>query len=127
MKFLLTCAGTAGHINPAIAVADRLKRLMPDARFLFVGSGRTLENQLIPAAGYPIENITITGFSRGLSPQKLAANLKTLHNLSVSARQCKRILTDFKPDIVIGTGGYVCYPVLKAASQMGIPTVLHES
>lgn len=127
MRFLLTCAGTAGHINPAIAVADRLKMLMPDAAFLFVGSGRTLENRLIPAAGYEIENITISGFSRGFSPKKIGENLKTLRNLAVSARQCRRIIQSFKPDVVIGTGGYVCYPVLKAASGQKIPTVLHES
>ncbi|MBQ9062800.1 MAG: glycosyltransferase, partial [Eubacterium sp.] len=67
MKFLLTCGGTAGHINPAIAIADALRKILPDCEILFVGSGRELENKLIPMQGYPIRNITITGFSRSRS------------------------------------------------------------
>ena len=127
MKFLLACAGTAGHINPALAVAGRLRELMPDAAFLFAGSGRELENRLIPAAGFPIENIKITGLARGLSAAALRQNLRLVRVLHQAGRQSREMLLRFRPDAVIGTGGYVCYPVLKQAAAMGIPTLLHES
>lgn len=127
MKFLLACAGTAGHINPALAIANRLRELWPDAQFMFVGSGRDLEKQLIPGAGYTLRNITITGFYRGIKPRDIKHNLGTLKNLHVSKRECREILDSFQPDIAIGTGGYVCYPILKAAAKRRIPTVIHES
>ena len=127
MRFLLACAGTAGHINPALAIANRLREAYPHAEFLFVGSGRDLENRLIPSAGYPLRNITITGFSRGVKPRDIKRNLRTLRNLSVSKKECRDILDEFVPDVAIGTGGYVCYPILKAAAKRHIPTVIHES
>lgn len=127
MKFLFTCGGTAGHINPAIALADEMRLTVPDSKILFVGSGRRLENRLIPEAGYTIENITISGFERGLSPHKLIRNIKTIRSLATAALQSGEIIRRFKPDAVIGTGGYVCYPVLKKAAQLGIPTFIHES
>jgi UDP-N-acetylglucosamine--N-acetylmuramyl-(pentapeptide) pyrophosphoryl-undecaprenol N-acetylglucosamine transferase len=127
MKFLFACGGTAGHINPAIALADELRRTVPDSRILFVGSGRRLENKLIPEAGYTIENITVSGFERGISPNKLVRNIKTIRNLTTAAAQSEAIIGRFKPDAVIGTGGYVCYPVLKKAARKGIPTFVHES
>lgn len=127
MKFLFTCAGTAGHINPALALADELRRTVPDSKILFVGSGRRLENRLIPEAGYDIENIKISGFERGISPKKLLYNIRTIKGLATAARQSADIIGRFKPDAVIGTGGYVCYPVLKRAAKLGIPTLLHES
>jgi UDP-N-acetylglucosamine--N-acetylmuramyl-(pentapeptide) pyrophosphoryl-undecaprenol N-acetylglucosamine transferase len=127
MKFLFACGGTAGHINPAIALADELRRTVPDSRVLFVGSDRRLENKLIPEAGYDIENITISGFERGLSPNKLIRNIKAIKKLASAAAQSAEIIARFKPDAVVGTGGYVCYPVLKKAAQRGIPTFLHES
>jgi UDP-N-acetylglucosamine--N-acetylmuramyl-(pentapeptide) pyrophosphoryl-undecaprenol N-acetylglucosamine transferase len=127
MRFLLTCAGTAGHINPALALADELRRLAPDAKILFIGSGRRLENRLIPQAGYDIKNIKISGFERAVTPENFLRNIKTLRNLALSAAQSSEILRIFMPDAVIGTGGYVCYPVLKKASELGIPTFLHES
>lgn len=127
MKLLFTCGGTAGHINPAIALADELRRIVPDSRIIFVGSGRRLENRLIPEAGYDIKNISISGFERGITPDKLARNYKTLRSLTKAAAQSEEIIERFKPDAVIGTGGYVCYPVLKKAARMGIPTFIHES
>ncbi len=127
MKFLLACAGTAGHINPALAIANRLREAYPGAEFLFVGSGRDLENRLIPSAGYPLRNITISGFYRGIKPRDIKHNLRTLKNLSVSKKECRDILDAFAPDIAIGTGGYVCYPILKAAAKRHIPTLIHES
>jgi len=127
MNFLLVCSGTAGHINPALAIAESLRRVMPDANILFVGSGRELENRLIPAAGYEIKNIKMTGLKRGFSPSKIIYNIKTVKNLAMSGGEAGRIIRDFKPNTVIGTGGYVCYPVLKKAARMGTPTMIHES
>lgn len=127
MKFLFVCGGTAGHINPALAIAGRLRELFSDAQFMFVGSGREMENRLIPAEGYEIRNITMTGFSRSLSFAGLKKNIFTVKNLIVSAGESRRILNEFRPDVVIGTGGYVCYPVITAAAKKGIPTVIHES
>lgn len=127
MNFLFACGGTAGHINPAIAVAGRLKELMPESKFLFVGAKGKMEEDLVPRAGYEIELIEITNIQRSLSPAGIKHNLKTALNVVKSLGASKRIIRDFKPDVVIGTGGYVCFPVLKAAQMMGIPTVLHES
>ena len=127
MRFLFACGGTAGHINPALAVANRLRELFPEAEFMFVGSGRAMENRLIPGAGFPLRNITVTGFSRGVKPRDIKHNIGTVKNLSVAKRECGEILDSFKPDIAVGTGGYVCYPILKAAAKRRIPTVIHES
>ncbi|MGM9521734.1 MAG: UDP-N-acetylglucosamine--N-acetylmuramyl-(pentapeptide) pyrophosphoryl-undecaprenol N-acetylglucosamine transferase [Oscillospiraceae bacterium] len=127
MRFLFACGGTAGHINPALAVAGMLRDMLPGSQFIFVGSGREMENRLIPAEGYELKNIKITGFARGVKPRDIKHNLATLKNLSISGRESRDIIENFKPDIVIGTGGYVCYPVLKAAAKRGIPTVMHES
>lgn len=126
-RFLFVCGGTAGHINPALAIAGELEKILPDSEFVFVGSGRTMEKKLIPAAGYELKNIHISGFARGIKPKQIAANFKMVKNLSVAAKESKKIIEEFKPDAVIGTGGYVCYPVLKQASKMGIPTIMHES
>jgi UDP-N-acetylglucosamine--N-acetylmuramyl-(pentapeptide) pyrophosphoryl-undecaprenol N-acetylglucosamine transferase len=127
MKYLFACGGSAGHINPAIALADEMRRAVPDSKILFIGSGKRLENRLIPEAGYAIENIRISGFERGFTPGKLYRNFKSLRNLATAARQSADIIGRFKPDAVIGTGGYVCYPVLKRAARLGIPTLIHES
>lgn len=127
MKFVLTCGGTAGHINPALSVAGRLRELMPDSEFLFLGAEGHMEMQLVPREGYDIRPLRITNISRGRSLKALAHNLNTVKNVFVSEREAKAILKDFRPDLAIGTGGYVCYPVLMAASKLGIPTVVHES
>lgn len=127
MKFLFACGGTAGHINPAIAVAGRLKELMPESEFLFVGAKGKMEEDLVPRAGYNIELIEITNIQRSLSPAGIKHNMKTALNVVKSLGASKGIIKEFQPDVVIGTGGYVCFPVLKAAQMMKIPTVLHES
>lgn len=127
MKFVLTCGGTAGHINPALAVCGRLKELYPDSRFLFLGAEGKMEMELVPRAGYEIRALPITNISRGKSPKAIAHNLKTLWNVHASRVQTRKILKDFQPDAVIGTGGYVCYPVLREAAALGITTLLHES
>lgn len=127
MNFLFACGGTAGHINPAIAVAGRLKELMPESRFLFVGARGRMEEDLVPRAGYEIRLVNITNLQRKLDLEGIRHNLVTAKNVLVSLREARRIIKEFAPDVVIGTGGYVCFPVLRAAHGMGIPTVLHES
>ena len=127
MRFLFTCGGTAGHINPAIAVAGRLRELMPESEFLFLGAEDKMEMQLVPREGYEIRPLPITNISRGHSAEALLHNAKTLANVARSMEKTDRVLREFKPDAVIGTGGYVCYPVLRQAAKRGIPTLVHES
>ena len=123
MKVLMTGGGTGGHVNPALAIASTIKAHHPDAEIAFVGTFRGLENRLVPAAGYPLYHVQIQGFQRKLT----LSNFKTLYYALTSPGKAKSILREFKPDVVIGTGGYVCWPIMKAAAQMGIPTALHES
>ena len=127
MRFLFTCGGTAGHINPALAVAGRLKELLPDAQFLFIGVEGKMEMQLVPLAGYEIRGLNMTYIRRGHDLQALRYNLETLKNVAVSTRQAREIIREFGPDAVIGTGGYICFPVLKAAAQLHVPCFVHES
>lgn len=123
MRVIMTGGGTGGHVNPAIAIANTIKRNDPASEILFVGTERGIENKLTAAEGYPIKHVEIKGFKRSLSLD----NIKAAYLAFVSPMRAKRIVKEFKPDIVIGTGGYVCWPVLVAASRMGIPTAVHES
>lgn len=127
MKFAFTCGGTAGHINPALAVALYLKENLPDTEFLFIGAEGMMEMELVPREGYEIKPLRITNISREKSFEGFRHNCETVMNVLRSQREAKRILKDFAPDVVIGTGGYVCYPVITAAHSLGIPTVIHES
>jgi len=127
MRFLFTCGGTAGHINPAIAVAGRLRELLPDSEFLFVGAEGNMEEELVPREGYDIKLVSIYSLHRSLALKEIAHNIAAVYKLQVSARQSKAIIEKFRPDVVIGTGGYVCYPVIRMAHKMGIPTLIHES
>ena len=127
MKFMLVCGGSAGHINPAIATADALRKLLPGCGILFVGAGRAMEKKLVPQAGYELRNIDMLGLSRGFSPKKIKQNAEAAFKLATAVRRANKLVREFQPDAVIGTGGYVCYPVLKAAAKAKIPTVLHES
>jgi UDP-N-acetylglucosamine--N-acetylmuramyl-(pentapeptide) pyrophosphoryl-undecaprenol N-acetylglucosamine transferase len=126
-RFLFTCGGTAGHINPAVGVAGRLQALLPDAEFLFIGAEGMMETELVPREGYAIRTIEISNLSRSLSLAGLKHNLHTARTLLTGERAAKALLRDFAPDVAIGTGGYVCYPVLRAAHALGIPTLVHES
>jgi len=127
MRVLFTCGGTAGHINPALGVAGRIREIIPEAEILFVGAQGHMETELVPREGFPIETLRIDGFQRSLKPKMIARNLRTVGWLAESLVRAKIILRQFRPDVAVGTGGYVCYPVLKAASDMGIPTAVHES
>ncbi|MBQ3127210.1 MAG: UDP-N-acetylglucosamine--N-acetylmuramyl-(pentapeptide) pyrophosphoryl-undecaprenol N-acetylglucosamine transferase, partial [Clostridia bacterium] len=123
MRVLMTGGGTGGHVNPAIAIANTIKLNDPDAEIAFVGTSRGIENKLVPAAGYPLYHVEVRGFRRSLSP----ANLRAAWLAFVSPMRAKKLINEFKPDIVVGTGGYACWPVLVAAARMGIPTAVHES
>ena len=127
MKVLFTCGGTAGHINPALAVAGRIASAMPDAEFLFIGAEGRMETDLVPRAGYDIKTVRITNIRRGFSLKDIKHNFNTLKNVATSVSEAKKIIKEFNPDVAVGTGGYVCYPVLKAAAGLGIPTAVHES
>lgn len=127
MNFLFTCGGTAGHINPALAVAGVLRDRMPDCGILFVGANGKMETDLVPRAGYDIVTVEVTNIHRSLKPSEIAYNFRSLHNARQATKDARKIIEDFKPDVAIGTGGYVCYPVLKAAAQLGIPAIVHES
>lgn len=123
MRVLMTGGGTAGHINPALAIADTIKKNIPDAKIEFVGTPKGLENTLVAKEGYKLHHVNIMGVSRSLSP----SNIKAAFLMISSQLEAKKIIKEFKPDIVIGTGGYVCWPALKVAAKMGIPTLAHES
>lgn len=126
MKILFTCGGTAGHINPAVALA-RMFRDREGAEILFVGADGGMETRLVPKEGFPLKTVTITNFRRSMKPGAIAHNTKTALNVIHADLQAKRILEEFRPDLVVGTGGYASFPVVKAAAQRGIPTAIHES
>lgn len=123
MKVLLTGGGTGGHINPALAIAEIIKSKEPDSEIAFIGTEKGLENALIPKEGYKLYHNNIYGIRRSLSPK----NLITAYYILTAPSKAKKIIKGFEPDVVIGTGGYVCWPNVKAAAKMGIPTALHES
>lgn len=126
MKVLFTCGGTAGHINPAVALAGMFRE-RDNAEILFVGADGGMEENLVPKSGYDIQTVTISSFYRSISVNSLIHNLKTVKNLMVSPAQARKILKAFKPDLVVGTGGYASFPVVNQAAKMGIPTAVHES
>lgn len=122
MKVLFAGGGTAGHINPAISVADYIKAQEGDFEALFIGTERGLEKKLVPLAGYKIKYIDICGFDR----KNLLKNFSVLKKLIKSRSDCRKIMKEFKPDAVVATGGYVSGPVCMAAKKLGIPSVIHE-
>lgn len=125
-RIMIATGGTGGHINPGLAVAGYIREHYPQAQILFVGTAVKMEAKLVPAAGYDFKTIEIQGFSRELTPAGIAENIKTLFMLLRSSSQAKKIIREFKPDVVIGFGGYVSGPVLRTAAKMGIPTAVHE-
>lgn len=125
MRVLMTGGGTGGHVNPAIAIADLLKKNIPGTEIAFVGTKRGIENSLVPKSGYSLYHVHVAGFDRK-HPVSLH-NVKAAIYTVTSPYEAKRIIDEFKPDLVIGTGGYVSWPLIKAASRKKIPTILHES
>lgn len=123
MKLLLTGGGTAGHVNPALAIAETVRQNLPGSEIFFCGTEHGMEHRLVSEAGYPYYPIEVMGFSRSLSPK----NLRALYLALTSPRKAKALLRSLAPDLVVGTGGYVSWPVLSAAASLGIPTAIHES
>ena len=121
-KFIISGGGTGGHIFPAISIANALKQRLPDAEILFVGASGRMEMEKVPAAGYPIEGLPVSGFDR----KNMVKNIRVLINLFRSILKARAIIHRFKPDAAIGVGGYASAPVLRAASAFGIPTVIQE-
>lgn len=126
MKFLFAAGGTAGHINPALAVASYLKQNYPDSEILFAGTGDHMESRLVPSAGFDFKTIEISGFRRSVSPKATAHNIKTVFQILKSSAQSKKIIKEFNPDVAVGFGGYVSGPVLQSAVKLGIPSCIHE-
>ena len=122
MKVLLSGGGTGGHVYPAIAIANRIKEDYPDAEILFVGTAKGIESEIVPKYGYNIETVTVQGFKRKIDLD----NIKRVFKLFKGLEQSRKVVKKFKPDIVIGTGGYVSGPVLFNASMIKVPTVIHE-
>lgn len=122
MRILIAGGGTGGHIYPAIAIANKIKEQHQDWEILFVGTKRGLEYKLVPEAGYKIEIVRVSGFRRKLGLD----TLKSVQDLFAGLRDARRVIKTFKPDIVIGTGGYVCGPILWIAAMMQIKTIIHE-
>ena len=123
MRIIIAAAGTAGHINPGLAIANKIKKEEPNSKIIFIGTTRGLENDLVPRNGYELKTIDAYGLSKEISLDNLKKMYKTLKGLG----EAKKIIKEFKPDIVIGTGGYICGATIMAASKLKIPTLLHES
>jgi len=127
MNVIFTCGGTGGHINPAIAVANILKERYPDCNILFIGGKGNMEEKLVPQAGYELITLPSHGMARGKSWAALKHNVLTVKTVLSAIRACKKIIRDFKPDVIMGTGGYSSFPALMAGSMMKIPTCVHEA
>lgn len=126
MKFLFATGGTAGHINPALAVASYIRDNYKDTEIMFIGTADHMESRLVPNAGFAFKTIEINGFKRSFSPKAIVANVKTVFKLVKSEQESKKIIRDFAPDVVIGFGGYVSGPVLQEAAKLHIPCCIHE-
>ncbi|MBQ8624275.1 MAG: undecaprenyldiphospho-muramoylpentapeptide beta-N-acetylglucosaminyltransferase [Oscillospiraceae bacterium] len=126
LKVILAGGGTAGHVNPALAIMEIIKEHRPDAEFLYVGTPNGIEKDLVAKAGLDFAPMDVAGFQRKISFENLKRNLTALKYLAASGKRAKKIINDFKPDIVIGTGGYVSGPIVRQAAKMGVKTAIHE-
>jgi len=127
MNLIFTCGGTAGHINPAIAVANMMKERHPDCKILFIGATGHMEEKLVPKAGYELRCLPASGLSRKLNPAGLKKNFHAIKCVWNAVSACKKIIREFQPDVILGTGGYASFPALYAGSTMGVPTCVHEA
>ena len=126
MHILFAGGGTAGHINPALAIAGYIRELHPDARISYIGTQDKLEAKLVPEKGYNFRTIEVSGFKRSMSFKAVCSNIVTVKKMFSSSAEARKILKELVPDIVIGTGGYVSGPVLREAAKLGIKTAIHE-
>ena len=127
MIVIFTCGGTAGHINPAIAVANILKQRKPDCKILFIGAEGHMEEKLVPAAGYELVTLPGSGLSRKLNLAGIRKNIHAVKCVVNAVSKCRKIIRDFDADVIVGTGGYASFPAIYAGAKLGIPTVVHES
>ena len=127
MNFVFTCGGTAGHINPALAVANLMRERYPDCKILFIGATGHMEEKLVPQAGYELKCLPGSGLSRQLSLAGIKKNIRAVKCVLNAVKECKRIFREFRPDVIIGTGGYASFPALYAGASMKIPVCVHES
>ena len=127
LNVIFTCGGTAGHVNPALALAGLIRERRPDSNILFVGARRGIERELIEGAGWPFRSVEVSSFHRSLKLREIRHNLISLKNLVTSPAQARAVLREFPADLVVGTGGYASYPMIRAAAKQGIPTAIHES
>ena len=127
MNIVFTCGGTGGHIYTAIAVARMFRERQPDCKILFIGAEDGMENKIVPREGFRLETVKISNYQRRLTPAAIWHNLVTVQRMAATFSKTKRILKDFQPDVIVGTGGYASFPALYAGSKMGIPTCVHES
>lgn len=127
MRVIFTCGGTGGHINPALAVAKLLREQKPDCEILFVGADDGMETDLVPREGFRIETLRISNYLRSLKPADVWHNIKAVAILRRALRRADRIIREFQPDVILGTGGYASYPMLRQGAKNGIPTALHEA
>ncbi len=126
LKVILAGGGTAGHVNPALAISEIIRELYPDVKFLYVGTPNGIERDLVKKAGFDFAPMEVAGFQRKISVENLKRNAKAAMYLLKSGKRAKAIINDFKPDLVIGTGGYVSGPIVLQAAKMGIKTLIHE-
>lgn len=127
MKIVFTCGGTAGHVNPALALAQMFRDRNENCEILFVGAEKGMEQRLVTRAGFPIEQVKVSTFERAWTWRIIKHNVKSLFKIPVGRHQARRILKRFKPDLVVGTGGYASFPAVREAARLGIPTAIHES
>ncbi|MBQ5816521.1 MAG: undecaprenyldiphospho-muramoylpentapeptide beta-N-acetylglucosaminyltransferase [Oscillospiraceae bacterium] len=126
MRILFAAGGTGGHINPAIAIATTVKEHHKDAQILFAGTPWGMEARFVPQAGFDFASIKVRGIERSFKPKAIKGNIKAVWYLMSADRRARQIIKNFKPDVVVGTGGYVSGPVVRAAAKMGIKTLIHE-
>lgn len=127
MRIVFTCGGSAGHVNPALAVAQVFQQKHPDCEILFIGAERGMEQRLVEQAGYPIEKVTVSTFERAWSWKIIKHNVKSVFKVPVGQHQAAAILRRFRPDLVVGTGGYASFPAVHEAARKGIPCAIHEA
>lgn len=127
MRVLLTGGGTAGHINPALFIAQYIKKQKPNTEFLYVGNKNKMESKLVPKAGIDFVGLETSGISRSISFSGIKHNIKAVIQQIEAGNKAKKIIKDFNPDIVIGTGGYVCVPIMRQAAKLKYKTIIHES
>lgn len=126
MRILFAGGGTAGHINPALAIAGYVRSRQPNAEILYIGAKNGMEERLVPQAGFEFRGISVQGFKRKITPKAIKDNIITIKKAISASSDSKKIINEFQPDICVGTGGYVSGPVLRTAAKMGIPIIIHE-